>query len=75
MDVIRVPRDEGRIAELNDGVRLFLKEVDSVIAALNERFPELPQPLSGALDDPEFGGLGITDAEISRYLNLGRAGA
>lgn len=49
--IVRLERDEGRIAELNDGVRLFLKEVDAAIIALEARFPALPEPPASHIDN------------------------
>lgn len=61
--IAQADRDDGRIAELEDGVRLFLKEVDAAIAALEARFPALPEPLASVIDDLPY--IGITDEEIS----------
>jgi exodeoxyribonuclease (lambda-induced) len=58
---IRVPRDEGRIAEIDDGVRMFLHEVDALRNNLAERCPELPkEPTAqgdGFLSEEDFVGL------------------
>ena len=56
----RLPRDEGRIAELEDGVRLFLHEVDDLIEALNQKMPELPPPAPAEMDEN-----GLTDDDIA----------
>lgn len=65
--IVRLPRDDGRIAELEDGVRLFLKEVDAAIAALEARFPALPEPLHTHIDDLES--LSITD-DLIKIIHL-----
>lgn len=59
---VRVPRDEARISELNDGVRLFLREMDAMIAALGERMPEMPKESAPAND---LGGLGLTEDDFA----------
>lgn len=66
---IRVERNAGRIAELEQGVKQFLSEVDAMIAELNEINPEIERKLS----PPEADGiedLGITEDDLDRYLPL-----
>jgi hypothetical protein len=56
---IRVPRDEARIAEIDDGVRLFLGEVERMKELLAEKLPPLKEEaLEGA------GELGVTADDI-----------
>lgn len=65
--IIRVYRDDQRIAELEAGVVMFLKEVDEMIARLNELNPETEQfkkALRESLDAEE---LGITDDDIKDW--------
>jgi hypothetical protein len=63
--VKRVFRDEARIAEIEDGVRLFLQDVDDMIKQIDERNPELPENAQPA---DEFGREGITDADIAAWF-------
>lgn len=63
---VRVYRDEARIKEIEDGVRSFLQEVDDAIGELNRMYPEevyAPKPA------PDYGDLGITQADIDSMMN------
>lgn len=60
--IVRLDRDEGRIAELRDGVRLMDRETAAAITALEARFPALPEPLRTYVDDMD--GAGLTDADF-----------
>jgi len=64
---VRVPRDEGRIAEINDGVRLFLHEVDRAIEALDAKFPEIEDaPVDSQLNAQLEESLRVLDEDILR---------
>ena len=59
---IRVPRDEGRIAEIDDGVRMFLSEVHGLGCVLNEKCPALAEQkqsaaMDGMFSEEDFAGL------------------
>jgi len=60
--IVRVHRDEQRIAELEAGVVQFLAEVDEMIARLNDLNPEIEKLLDAV--EAGYGDLGITDADI-----------
>jgi hypothetical protein len=66
---VRVNRDEQRIAEMENGVRGFLQEVDDTLGELQRLCPEIavPEKKSRAVEeiDPE---LGITDADIPAWF-------
>ena len=58
---IRVPRDEGRIAEIDDGVRLFLAEIKALKAELDMRCAPMPEDAA-----PTFSGDGyLTDEDFA----------
>ena len=61
--MVRLHRDEAKIAELRSGVRQFLDEVQSTISELETRFGKatLKQSLKASLDMEG----GITDADIA----------
>jgi len=65
--IVRVHRDEQRIAELEAGVVQFLAEVDEMITALDTLNPEIAKTLNeqlrGSLGE-DYGDLGITDEDI-----------
>jgi YqaJ-like viral recombinase domain len=56
---VRTYRDEARIAQIDEGVRLFLQEVDDLIGELQRLNPEI-----AALPAEDYGDLGITGADI-----------
>jgi exodeoxyribonuclease (lambda-induced) len=58
--VIEVPRDEARIAEIDDGVRMFLGEVDRLRESLDQRCPLLPEELAEGV-----GELGLTEDDLA----------
>jgi len=58
--VIEVPRDEVRIAEIDDGVRMFLGEVDRLRESLDQRCPLLPEELAEGV-----GELGLTEDDLA----------
>jgi hypothetical protein len=65
----RLPRDETKIAELEDGVRQFLAEVDQTIAQLKAKVGDFtvtkPLPPQQSAEDP----CGITDEDIEWAMN------
>jgi hypothetical protein len=59
-----------QIAKMKAAAERFMDDVQATVDRISAKVPELP---ADPPSDPEFGGLGITDAEIEKYL--GRAGA
>lgn len=59
---IPVPRDEARIAEIDDGVRMFLAEVERLRETLNGKCPELPEEPA-----EDIGDLGIGEPELAIF--------
>jgi hypothetical protein len=61
-----------QIAKMKAAAEKFMDDVQATVDRISAKVPELPQEPA---PDPELGGLGVSDEELSRYLNLGRAGA
>lgn len=57
---VRTYRDEARIAQIDEGVRLFLQEVDDLIGELQRLNPEI----ASAPPPDDYGDLGILDDDI-----------
>lgn len=63
---VRVYRDEMRVAELEQGVRKVLEEVDEMVAKLRALHPESePKQKKIATYDEQFGDLGLTDEDLA----------
>jgi hypothetical protein len=60
----RMYRDEKRIAEIEDGVRIFLQDVDDMIGQIEALNPEV-EPIAEPVEDS--GELGVTDADINDW--------
>ena len=65
--IMRLERDEAKVKEIEDGVKVFLAEVQWMIAQINDLNPQIETPVKpDVMHGPE---LGITDADTSDWMN------